>query len=101
MDASNGTAQDLAAEKLAGEVADVEASISLVATGVASQITLTGLRFGQQVADRLAPAAALRGVEVLASFWPEDTVADVHVSRMVDRSQRPDPETLEPDDDHG
>jgi hypothetical protein len=74
---------DLAREKLAGELADVEASIAMVASGVASNMTLTGLRFGQQVAERLTASAASRGVELEASFWPDDTLADIHLTRSI------------------
>jgi hypothetical protein len=71
---------DPAVERLAGELAEVEASIVLVSSGVASRVTLTGLRFGQPIVDRLSADAANRGVDVEASFWPEDDVADVSVS---------------------
>jgi hypothetical protein len=78
---------DLTTEKLAGELADVEASIALVASGVASSITLTGLRFGQQLVDRLGPSAARDGVELEASFWPEESACDVHIRKagQIDR----------------
>jgi len=83
MEATRDTGPGLAAERLANEVADVEASIALVASGVANHITLTGLRFGQQVVERLAAGAAAGGVQLEASFWPEDTVCDVHVARIA------------------
>ncbi len=73
---------DLAADKLAGELADVEASIALVSSGVATRVTLSGMRFGQQLADHLRSIAALQGVALEASFWPEDTACDIDVVRM-------------------
>jgi hypothetical protein len=86
METTSTAAGDLAAQKLMGEVADVEASIALVATGVASRVTLTGLRFGQQVAERLSASAARQGVHLEASFWPDDTVCDIQVSRAGDHA---------------
>jgi hypothetical protein len=78
---------DPTTERLAGELADVEASIALVSSGVASNITLTGLRFGQQLVDRLGPSAARDGVELEASFWPEESACDVHIRKagQIDR----------------
>lgn len=87
MESIKSGAPDLTTERLAGELADVEASIALVASGVASSITLTGLRFGQQLVDRLGPSAARNGVELEASFWPEESACDVHIRKagQVDR----------------
>lgn len=73
---------DLATERLAGELADVEASIALISSGVASSITLTGLVFGQQVAEQLKATAKRRGVHLEATFWPEDAIGDIHLSRI-------------------
>jgi hypothetical protein len=81
MEHRNAPELDPAVERLAGELAEVEASIILVSSGVANRVTLTGLRFGRVVADRLGADAASRGVEVEASFWPEDEVADISVTR--------------------
>jgi hypothetical protein len=72
---------DLTAERLAGELADVQASISLVNSGVAASITLTGLRFGRQLAESLREAAAGQGVLLEATFWTDDDRGDIHVSR--------------------
>jgi hypothetical protein len=83
MESTRETPPDLATERLAAEVADIEASVAMVASGAASHITLTGLRFGQQVAERLSASAARHGVHLEASFWPEDSVCDVHISRAV------------------
>ena len=74
---------DPAAEKLAGELADVEASITLVSMGVATRVTLTGMRFGQQVADYLRPLAAREGIVLEASFWPEGATCDISVAKTT------------------
>ena len=91
MEAINKTDPAQAAEKLAAELADVRASIALVSGGVATRITLTGMRFGHQVADRLAGAAALRGVAIETSFWPEDSICDIQVSLVPGRPLGPRP----------
>ena len=83
METITGTGPDLATERLTGELADVQASISLVASGVATRITLTGLSFGRQVAERLSPVALSKGVDLETSFWPEDSVCDIHVQRAT------------------
>ena len=54
----------------------------MVRSGVATTITLTSLRFAQQLSDSLATAAAAQGVRLEASFWPEDDLGDLLVSRM-------------------
>ncbi len=74
---------DPATERLAGELADVEASIALVSSGVATQVTLTGMRFGQQLTDHFQGLAAREGVGIEATFWPEDTACDIHISRAT------------------
>ena len=82
METIKDPADDIATNRLAAELADVEASVTLVATGVASRITLTGLHFGQELTELLAGPAAARGVLLEASFWPDDTSGDVHVSHV-------------------
>jgi hypothetical protein len=87
MEAIKTTHVDPAEERLASEVADVRASIALVHSGVATSITLTGLRFGQQLADRLGATAAGQGVRLEASFWPEEESGDLQITRIAE----PDP----------
>jgi hypothetical protein len=70
-------------QRLAGEVADVQASVEMVAAGIAESMTLSGLRFSRQLVARLGPAAAERGVALEATFWPDDDLADVHVTRAA------------------
>jgi hypothetical protein len=86
MDTTPTTGLDPTAERLASEIADVRASIALVSSGVASNITLTGLRFSQQLAESLAEAAARQGVHLEASFWPDDDLGDLHIGRAGDRA---------------
>jgi hypothetical protein len=74
---------DPAAERLASEVSDVQASITLVATGIATRITLTSLRFGREVAEHLQAAAAGQGVVLEASFRPDEHACDVSVTRAA------------------
>lgn len=82
---------DPATERLASEVADVRASIAMIRSGVATNITLTGLRFSQQLAERLGAAAAAQGVLLEASFWPEEENGDLHVSRLARREAGAEP----------
>lgn len=82
MESIRGTNPYPVAERLASEVADVEAAIALVRSGVATTITLTSLRFAQQLSDSLAAGAAAQGVRLEASFWPEDDLGDLLVSRI-------------------
>jgi hypothetical protein len=82
METIKDPADDIATNRLAAELADVEASVTLVASGVASRITLTGLHFGQELTELLAGQAATRGVLLEASFWPDDTCGDVRVSHV-------------------
>jgi hypothetical protein len=89
MDASS-IANDLAAQTLAAEMADVRASIGLVASGVASDITLTGLHFGRKIAELLADSAFDVGVDLEIDLWADDSVAaDVRVrARSIEQTGR-------------
>jgi len=82
MESIRAKTPDPLAERLASEVADVEAAIALVRSGVATTITLTSLRFAQQLSESLAKSAAAQGVRLEASFWPEDDLGDLLVSRI-------------------
>jgi hypothetical protein len=71
---------DLAAQTLAAEMSDVEASIELVASGLASGVTLSGLHFGRKIAELLEASAAQAGVELETDLWADDSLAaEVHV----------------------
>jgi hypothetical protein len=58
-------------DALAGEMADVRASIALVASGTARSVTLTSLRFGREIAERLAGLARGAGVTLELDAWDE------------------------------
>ena len=68
--------------RLTSEVAEVETAIALVASGSASRITLTGLRFGEQLARRFRGEARLRGLRLDPLPWPEDAGCDLIVRRI-------------------
>jgi hypothetical protein len=68
--------------RLTSEVAEVEGAIELVASGSASRITLTGLRFGEQVARRFRAEAQSKGIRLEPLPWPEDAGCDLIVRRI-------------------
>lgn len=68
--------------RLTSEVAEVESAIALVASGSASRVTLTGLRFGEQVARRFRAEATSKGVRLEPLPWPEDAGCDLIVRRI-------------------
>lgn len=73
--------RQLTARRLASEIEDVEAAIELVRSGVASRVTLTGLRFAEAVIERLAREARRQDVVLEPAYWPEDAGCDVVVRR--------------------
>lgn len=70
------------AERLVGEVRDVESAIAMVRSGVASRVSLTGLRFAEAVLRELAADARREGIAVEPIYWPEDAGCDVVVRRI-------------------
>jgi hypothetical protein len=68
--------------RLASEITEVESAIALVASGSASTVTLSGLRFGEQVTQRFLAEAAARGVVLDPILWPEDDGCDLTVRRI-------------------
>jgi hypothetical protein len=68
--------------RLASEVTEVESAIALVASGSASRITLSGLKFGEQVAKHFHAEATARGVTLEPILWPEDAGCDLIVRRI-------------------
>ena len=68
-------------QRLALEVRDVESAIELVRSGAASRVTLTGLRFAEQVLGRLDAEARRDGIALDPLYWPEDAGCDVTVRR--------------------
>jgi hypothetical protein len=76
------TDPDETRRRLASEIVEVESAIALVASGSASTVTLSGLRFGEQVTQRFLAEASLRGVVLDPIFWPEDEGCDLIVRRI-------------------
>ena len=68
--------------RLTSEVTEVESAIELVASGSASKITLTGLKFGEQLARRFRAAAGSKGISLEPIPWPEDAGCDLIVRRI-------------------
>jgi hypothetical protein len=68
--------------RLTSEVVEVEAAIALVASGSASSVTVSGLRFGEQVARRFRAEAAANGIRLEPILWPEDAGCDLVVRRI-------------------
>ena len=67
--------------RLTSEVAEVESAISLVASGAASRITLSGLKFGEEVAKRFRADAQSKGVRLDPLPFPDDAGCDLIVRR--------------------
>ncbi|MGZ6267552.1 MAG: hypothetical protein ACXWM8_07720 [Candidatus Limnocylindrales bacterium] len=70
--------------RLTSEVAEVESAIALVAFGSASRITLTGLKFGEQVAERFRADAQSKGVRLDPLPFPDDAGCDLIVRTIDD-----------------
>ena len=68
--------------RLTSEVAEVEGAIELVASGSASRITLSGLKFGEQLAKRFRIDAQSKGVRLDPILFPEDAGCDLIVGRI-------------------
>ena len=69
--------------RLTSEVAEVESAIALVASGTASRITLSGLKFGEEVAKRFRADARSKGVRIDPIPFPDDAGCDLIV-RTID-----------------
>jgi hypothetical protein len=68
--------------RLAAEVQEVRGALVLVASGGASRVTLTGLRFGDELTSRFRPDAEAAGVLLEPIFWPDDAGCDLIVRRI-------------------
>jgi hypothetical protein len=68
--------------RLTSEVSEVESVIELVSSGSASRVTLTGLKFGEQLARRFREEAYSKGVQLEPLPWPEDAGCDLIVRRI-------------------
>lgn len=70
--------------RLTSEVAEVESAIALVASGSATRITLTGLKFGEEVAKRFRADARSKGVRLDPLPFPDDAGCDLIVWKIDD-----------------
>jgi hypothetical protein len=68
--------------RLAAEIQEVRGALALVASGGASRVTLTGLRFGDELTARFRPDAEAAGVLLEPIFWPDDAGCDLIVRRI-------------------
>jgi hypothetical protein len=68
--------------RLTSEIAEVESAIALVASGSATRITLTGLRFGEAVTSRFQADAGAKGIRIEPLPWPDDAGCDLVVERI-------------------
>ncbi len=68
--------------RLASEITEVESAMALVASGAASRITLSGLRFGEQLALRFEADARANGLRLDPILWPEDAGCDLIVRKI-------------------
>ena len=68
--------------RLTSEISEVEGAIAMVASGSASRVTLTGMKFGEQLARRFLEEAQARGLRLEPIIWPEDAGCDLVVRRI-------------------
>jgi hypothetical protein len=68
--------------RLTSEVTEVQSAIELVASGSATKMTLTGLKFGEQLARRFRAEAGSKGIALDPIPWPEDAGCDLIVRRI-------------------
>ena len=68
--------------RLTSEVAEVETAIELVASGPASSVTLSGLKFGEELARHFHAEAQSRGLRLEPIPWPEDAGCDLIVRKI-------------------
>jgi len=67
--------------RLSSEVAEVESAMALVASSSATRITIGGLRFGGQLAERFSAIARSKGLRLEPLPWPDDSGCDLVVRR--------------------
>jgi hypothetical protein len=66
------------------ELAEVEAAIALVGSGAAAEVSLTNLRYGEEVLRQIRARGADRGVVLEPIPWPEDAGCDLTVRQIHD-----------------
>jgi hypothetical protein len=72
----------LIADELDREIAEAEAAIALVRSGTAAVVSLTNMRYGEEVLRQLRARGADRGVHLQPPPWPEDVGCDLDVRRI-------------------
>ena len=75
---SSGTLSELSLER---EHQQVMTAIKFVASGGAVSVSLSGLRFAQQLLEGCSAEAASSGVLLEPRWWPEDAGCDLVVRR--------------------
>ena len=68
--------------RLTSEISELEGAIAMVASGSASRITLTGLKFGEELSRRFQAEAHSKGLHLEPIIWPEDAGCDLIVRRI-------------------
>jgi hypothetical protein len=68
--------------RLSSEVTEIEGAIAMITNGSASRVTLSGLRFGEELARRFRAEAESKGVLLEPILWPEDVGCDLIVRRI-------------------
>jgi hypothetical protein len=81
MDARERPNDSSVERRLAQELHELSAAIEMVAGGTADRMSLAGLRFGEQVLERLRDEAELRGVTLEPRWWQEDEGCDIVVRK--------------------
>ena len=66
------------------EIAEVEAAIALVRSGVATAVGVANLRFGEEVLRHFEVVGVDRAVRLEPHWWPEDGGCDLDVRRKDD-----------------
>jgi hypothetical protein len=74
-----GLDPSIATRRLDVEIGEVRAAMALVATGRASRVGLTGLRFGPELLERLRGEADRAGVRLVEEPWPDDAGCSLSV----------------------
>jgi hypothetical protein len=68
--------------RLTSEISELEGAIAMVASGSASRITLSGLKFGEELSRRFQAEAHSKGLQLEPIIWPEDAGCDLIVRRI-------------------
>ena len=76
--------RDETERRLEREIEEVSAGIALIASGGATRVAVSGLRFCEELIERLRGEAERNGVTLRAEPWPEDRGCDVVIRRIDD-----------------